>query len=469
MKHSRKKTWILIAIAALLLLLCMALFLCLFFKAPKSKTRDLLRTSEYNCVFLSMFPIETYDEEDFSHYRALDVLKLTEVIPNAKVLKAYLAEVRSSENELTSIYLGVDPRKVTANDVLEWKKAFPEASFEVFPMYRRLSDWMKLPSLEKAYNAYLSLAEGLVSQEGIHVYSFFAQEWLIADDANYEKGTLLTKDIATRLFIYGDVAHNCDLKPENMALYFDDFNRLLVSSKNGGYHFPDLSSYDVIFLGDSVFGKYTGHNSIPELVASLSHARTYNFGYGGASAAGHLANSGTNLLKAYLDKDLSGIPSDVAVYDGLKKRWEDEASSSERTAVFVLHFGLNDYLEGHSMDNPMDPLDTDTYLGGLRSMIETLKQARPDAKIVLIAPNGITSYHAGADVKGENGSPLGAYADAVVGLGEEYGLPVINDFMDVIPTNVAKYYLEDDIHPGENGRYRIAKAVIQCIKDSFQQ
>ena len=469
MKHSRKTKWILIAIASLLLLSGTALFLCLFFRAPKSKTRELLRTSEYNCVFLSMFPIDTYDEEDFSHYRALDVLKLKEVIPNAKVLKTYLAEVRQSENELTSIYLGIDPRKVTASDVLEWKKAFPEASFEVFPMYRRLSDWMKLPNLEKAYNAYLSLAEGLIGRKNVHVYSFFAQEWLIADDANYEKkGTLLTKDIATRLFIYGDVDHNCDLKPENMALYFDDFNRLLVSSKTDGYQFPDLSSFEVIFLGDSVFGRFTGHNSIPELVASLSHARTYNCGFGGASAAGNLENSGTNLLKAYLDHDLSGIPSDVAVYDGLKKRWEDEASSSGRTTVFVLHFGLNDYLKGHAIENPMDPLDTDTYCGSLRGMIETLKAARPDVKIVLVAPNGITSYHAGADVKGENGSPLGAYADAVVSLGEEYGLPVINDFMDVIPTKVAKYYLEDDIHPGESGRYRISKAVIECIKASFQ-
>ena len=468
MKHSRKTIWILISIAALLLLFGTALFLCLFFRAPKAKTRELLRTSEYNCIFLSMFPIDTYDEEDFSHYRALDVLKLTEVIPNTKVLKAYLAEVRQSENELTSIYLGIDPKKVTASDVLEWKKAFPEVTFEVFPTYRRLSDWMKLRNLDQTYNAYLSLAEGLAEKEGIHVYSFFAQEWLIADDANFEKGLLLNKDVATRLFIYGDVDHNCDLKPENMALYFDDFNRLLVSSKNGGYHFPDLSSFDVIFFGDSVFGRFTGHNSIPELVASLSHARTYNCGFGGASGAGNLEKSGTNLLKAYLDHDLSDIPSDVAIYQGLKKRWEDEASSSDRTTVFVLHFGLNDYLEGHSIENPMDPLDTNTYLGGLRGMIETLKEARPDAKIILIAPNGITSYHAGADVKGENGSPLGAYADAVVSLGEEYQIPVINDFMDVIPTAVAKYYLEDDIHPGENGRYRISKAVIECIKDSFQ-
>ena len=470
MKPSRKTKWILPSVIVIALLMCAAIvFLCLS-RAPKAKTHKLLQTSEYNCVFLSMFPIETYSEEDFSYFRALDVLKLTEVIPNAKVMKSYLADVRQSENELTSIYLGVDPKKVTAAEILEWKSAFPEASFEVFPAYIRLSDWTKSLSLEKTYNAYLSLAEGLVEKEGIHVYSFFAQEWLIADDANYEskKGILLAKDVATRLFIYGDVDHNCDLKPESMALYFDEFNRLVTNAKSNGYRFPDLSSYDIIFLGDSIIGRFTGHSSIPELVASLTNARTYNFGYGGSSAAGNLPNSGPNLLAAYLTGQIADLPAEVPIHDGIIKRLSDEASPSDQTTVFVLHFGLNDYFQAYAIDNPSDPKDSSTFCGALRGMIETLKKERPNAKLVLIAPNGITSYHAGADIKGAGGAPLADYVDAIVRLGEEYQIPVINDFVDVIPSSVAKYYLEDDIHPNENGRYRISKAVISCIEHSIR-
>ena len=430
-----------------------------------AKNDKLLKTSEYNCVFLSMFPIDTFREEDFSYYRTDDVLLLKYEIPSYRILKRYLKDVKLSENELHSVYLGIDPRKVSASQILELHEAFPEVTFEIFPVYRRLSDWTKDWHFEKTYNAYLDLTEKLLDHDFIHVYSFFAQEWLIADDANYVKGNLLTERVAGKVYVYADVAHHCIFTKNNIANVFDSFNHLLIDAKENGYRFPDLSSWDVVMFGDSIIGNYVGHDSIPGLLSAMTGARTYNCGWGGAAASGTEASSGNSVINAYLTKDLSSIPAEIAARDGIQKRLEDESASSGQNLLFVLHYGINDYLNGRPLDNAADPLDAETFCGALRKMIETLRENRPDAKILLIAPNSITCFENGTRLLGETGTSLSDYADSVLRIASEYGLPVQDDYHDVISAEIAEDYLEDQLHPNEYGRYKITKELIRRISE----
>ena len=430
-----------------------------------SKNDQLLRNSEYNCVFLSMFPIDTFQEKDFSYFRADDVLLLKYVIPNYQVLKRYLKDVQSSENEMHSIYLGIDPKKITASQILELQEAFPDVTFEIIPTYRRLSQWMKDLHPEKTFNAYLDMAEKLLGNEHIHVYSFFAQEWLISDNANYVTGNLLTESVAHRVYVYADTAHHCNFTPNDIADTFNDFSRLLSETKSGALKNPDLSAWDVILLGDSVIGNFVEHDSIPSLISAFSGARTYNCGLGGATAGGEETNSIGYLLNAYLSKDLSSISEDTAIYSGLQKRWADEALASQQKTVFVLHFGLNDYLSGFPVDNPEDSYDINTFCGAMRKAIETLQTERPDAKILLIAPNAITCHNAGTRIWGANGAPLADYVNALLQIGKDYGIPVQDDFHEIISAQRADYFLEDQLHPNEYGRYKIAKELIRQIKE----
>ena len=428
-----------------------------------AKNDKLLKTSEYNCVFLSMFPIDTFREEDFSHYRGDDVLLLKYEIPSYQIIKRYLKDVKLSENEMHSVYLGIDPRKVSAEQILELHEVFPEVTFEIFPAYRRLSDWMKDWRFGKTYNTYLDLTEKLLDQDFIHVYSFFAQEWLIADDANYVKGNLLTERVAGKVYVYADVAHHCIFTKQNIANVFNSFSRLLTETKENGYKFPDLSSWDVVMFGDSIIGNYVEHDSIPGLLSAMTGARTYNCGWGGASASGAEASSGHNVINAYLTKDLSSIPDDVAARDGIQKRLEDESEASSQKLLFILHYGINDYLNGRPLDNASNPLDTETFCGAMRKMIETLQENRPGAKILLIAPNTITCFENGSRVHGENGAPLSDYADAVLRIGSEYGLPVQDDYHVVLSADIAEDYLGDQLHPNEYGRYKITQELIRQI------
>ncbi len=453
-----------IILCAVLLVLAGSAFLSVSL-LTHAKNDKLLKTSEYNCVFLSMFPIDTFREEDFSHYRGDDVLLLKYEIPSYQLLKRYLKDVKLSENEMHSVYLGIDPRKVSAEQILELHEAFPEITFEVFPAYRRLSDWMKEWHFEKTYNAYLDLTEKLFDQDFIHVYSFFAQEWLIADDANYEKGNLVTEHVAGKIYVYADVAHHSIFTKQNIASVFNSFSRLLTETKKNGYNFPDLSSWDVVLFGDSIIGNYVNHDSIPGLLSAMTGARTYNCGWGGASASGTEASSGNNVINAYLTKDLSSIPAEIAARDGIQKRLEDESKASGQKLLFVLHYGINDYLNGRLLDNANDPLDAETFCGAMRKMIETLQENRPDAQILLIVPNAITCFEYGSRVHGENGAPLSDYADAILRIALEYGLPVQDDYHDVIFNEIAADYLEGEIHPNEYGRYMITKELIRRISE----
>ena len=126
---------------------------------------------------------------------------------------------------------------------------------------------------------------------------------------------------------------------------------------------------------------------------------------------------------------------------------------------------MNDYLQGYPVDNEEDPHDVNTYCGAVRIMIETLLANRPDAKILLIAPNAVTCHQQGTQSFGDNGAPLNEYADALLRLGESYGIPVQDDFHDVIPLENADYYLTDQLHPNEYGRYKISKELIRQISD----
>lgn len=464
------KSQILKKSAIALIAICLILVLVFFGLRAINQNRDhkLLRESEYNCVFLSMFPVSTFHEEYFAYYRAEDVLILDSVIPDYKTLRSYFRDIALSENEMTTIYLGVDPRKVSAAQVLALKEGFPEVNFEVIPTFRRLSSWKSDLRFAKSYDTYLSFTQNLLNQDHVRVYSFFAQEWLIADDANFKKGLLLTEPVAERIYIYSDGLHNQFFTNENIASFFDDFNELLTRVKKDGYHFADLSDWDVVLLGDSVIGLFTDHSSIPELVTCLSGARTYNCGWSGSKAGGTDPSCGINVLQSYLSGDLSSIPAEVQTHAGLQKWQQAEAAGSKKNVLFALHYGLNDYFQDEPIDNPSDPYDRSTYCGAIRIMIEMLQKERPDAKLLLIAPNAATCYKGGTLPMGENGGTLPEYVDALIAIGAEYGIPVQDDYHLVIPPEIAARLLVDDVHPNESGRYKIAKQLISTISESYK-
>jgi len=452
---SRKANPIIAVVLAVVLFIpCVVFFLHL-------KDHKLLRESEYNSVFLSMFPVDTFNEEDFAHFRGDTVLLYPHEISGYFFLKHDLKDVRASGNEIRVLYLGVDPEKIKPEQILEFTAWFPETEINVIPLYRPIQDWVSMKDPSKTLEAYRTLVDGLTDLENIHVYSFFTQEWLIADPSNYLDGSRLCEEAARLVYIYTDTLHHCNLTSEDTDRYFTDLEQLISIAQNGPETFPDLSDTDIVFFGDSVIGSYTDKYSIPQYVTAFSGARTYNCGLGGAIGCGENPGDLPGLMSAYLSGNASLLPEDTQVRAGVEARLADEPAS-DRKLIYVLHYGLNDYFQGKPVSG-IDPLDVTTFAGSVRSAVKQLKKAHPEARILLFVPNAVACYKKGKLVMGEKGSPFIEYVKAIRQIAEEESVMIADNYLDVIPPEETDRYLVDEVHPNEAGRYRIARYLLRRL------
>ena len=107
---------------------------------------------------------------------------------------------------------------------------------------------------------------------------------------------------------------------------------------------------------------------------------------------------------------------------------------------FVINYGLNDYFEGYPLEK---------YCDGLENGIRTLRDAYPNAHILVISSNYILSFEKGT-------APKGAAEEIAAAEGVDF--LNINEILQWNADNAAKY-LADSIHPNEEGRWLFGVAV----------
>lgn len=433
----------------------------------------LLTSGKYDAVFLSMFPISTYHAEDFASYGGCQTILFPSVIPDDSTLQNCIRYVKSSKNRMKMIYLGIDPTKVTAEQVLDFTKMFPESIFEIFLTYHSLEDWLSMEDYEETFQAYRRFVLELADDSSrIRIFPFFAQEWLIADPENYIGDSLLDDYVALRLYLYtldSEKDTSYHIREQETEVLFQEFHDLLDSAKKEGISRPDLSDWDVIFFGDSVIGNYSGHYSIPGYLEDFTGANTYNCAWSGSSAGGEDVSSLSKMLDNYLSGDVSSIPEGLQTRRELSRLLDDlqKGSVNRANRLYVLYYGLNDYFKGRLVKST-DPLDKNTYGGALRCAIETLHEADPDARIILSAPNFTTLWSNGSQVLGEDGGIYEEYIREAQEIAEEQGIPCLDIYHNVITPEDHKRFLSGDVHPNEFGEYLIAKTLMHCIADNLR-
>ena len=136
----------------------------------------------------------------------------------------------------------------------------------------------------------------------------------------------------------------------------------------------------------------------------------------------------------------------------------------DRKLCFVIYFGLNDYFGGHPVSNPEDAFDVTTYAGALRVGIDKLQTAYPDAEILLMTPNFITTFANGTEPMSEKGGTLIEYVDTAIEIANEYNVPCVNSYVDLgINEANASAFLADGTHLNETGRFLLAKQIMERI------
>lgn len=116
------------------------------------------------------------------------------------------------------------------------------------------------------------------------------------------------------------------------------------------------------------------------------------------------------------------------------------------------------------MENPEDSYDIGSYAGALRTGISTLKEAYPDAEILVLAPTYTAGFSGGTERNSEVGGILTDYVDATVRVAEVMGVHCINNYADsgINPDNQAQY-LADGCHPNETGAFLLGNRIIEYM------
>ena len=453
----------LILIAAVLITV---LFITLNGNTNNQKKEDfrLISTMEYDTVFLSMYPIDTYREEYYSYYRAMTLFKSSYCIPSFSVLEDYMRRIGRSDNTVTTAYLGIRPELINIDELQEFLNRYPDITFEIVLSYPSSEYWQSLSEEDygRTISAFRDFLLAVPNISGANFYFFGTQEWLIANPGNYQNMWLVNTDIARMLMTHSDRDHGYLVTAENAAEYADSLTELTGALREAPSAYPDLTDRCVVFFGDSVIGNYTDSMSIPGVVSGLTGAEVYNCGYGGNSAAlgPDIPISLPGIADAFFQKDLSRLPKDFQVYIGVSDYLEN--ASFDRQTCFVINYGLNDYFCGYPLSSE-DPYDITTFCGAVRSAVATIRENRPDAQIILCTPNFTAAFEDGTEP--HEGHVLLDYVNAVISLSQELETDVLDNYHELGITHENHgQRLDDQVHPNPGTRFTIGTRLSSLIR-----
>lgn len=440
---------------------------------PKAQREDYrnIASLAYDSVFLSMYPTSPFSEEDFQHYFGLNLYKASYCIPRLSVLSGYMNRIIKSENEISTIYLGIRPDKASLPKLQALIAGYPSIAFEVILASPSLDYWAGLSEREyqqtlSDYSSFLSGASGLPNA---HFFFPGRLEWLIANPGSYQDTWTFSENTARTILLECTVFGGHYVTAENAALFESALESVTQRARTAPESYPDLSDRRLVFFGDSVIGNYTGSASIPGVVSGLSGAAVYNCGYGGNSAAEgtKFPISLPGIADAFVRGDLSVLPETEQVYHGAFSYLSDNpAGFSDQNLTFIINFGLNDYFDGYPVRSESDPLDTSTYTGAIRTAVNTLRTAYPNAQIILCTPSYCHFYQDGTQPRGDGNYVLEDYVSAVFSLSEELHTDVLDTChgLGVDNSNWEQYLYQDQIHPNAAYRYLIGKGLIRLIR-----
>lgn len=242
------------------------------------------------------------------------------------------------------------------------------------------------------------------------------------------------------------------------------------------------SAPGIIIFGDSIMGECRDEDSIPARLEAALGKETFNAAFGGTRMSRmdrerRLDDDRDGLSMAALSKAVAsgdfGVQQMLHVSEGATDYFDETVDRLERVdfgqaEIVLLEYGLNDYHNAVPLDNPDDLLDEYTFAGAIRSCVKTLQKAYPGMRIILVTSTytwypqrGLTceNYDTG------NGS-LSRYVSVQLETAEELGVECIDLYHDLYPHENYddwEVYTRDGLHPNEEGRALIARAITEYL------
>lgn len=437
-----------------------------------------LKQENYQAVFLSMYPLDTYAEEDFVTYRGLKTLKSQLVLENKVEWLGVLTEVLENSADLDTIYLGIDPGKLEGNlaqfEKEEWAKQnflflteYPQIHFEVLLSYPSMESWLAMTEQEvqETLVKYKEAEQYLSSLENTVVFYPGCEEWLICNSSNYKEKGVLQEDVAKNLMLETFCDDNFQVESQNAGEKTNQLEKLIDDWRENPPVILEKTDSIFVFLGDSIIGNYEGSLSVPGVVGNFTKAKVINCGYGGicASKGEDVLVSMNDVVDSLIDKNADNLPEGIPAHNGVLEF--AQSNLEEYKVVFFFYYGVNDYINGHPIESE-NRYDEYTYLGAMRSAIEKLKKAYSQAELVIMTPIFLAGFSNGTEKMGKGKQVLIDYVDAALLVAQEYGVYSINHYTDMkINAQNQQLYLTDGCHPNQKGRFEMGLLICNKLNE----
>lgn len=475
----KKKTslTVILIIAILVLALSGVYFYSSYYVHNSLFREDLKRFSQepYDSVFLSMHSSSSYTPDIFTTYFALNTLISTYEIQSMDDLHHYLEKVFSSGNTINKVFLMLDPdmlwnscgKKNTRwdaklqKDFLSYVSNYPDTDFEILLPYPSLSYWLSMDqdTMDDILTVYHNFIEGICIYTNIHVYYMGFENWLLINPDNYISDFDANDAITVKIFLTYFYNDQHQITPSNDQALFDILRKQVIKERTSPTVYPDLSDCCLIFFGDSTMAYGEGTTTTPKYITGLSHAATYNYAIGGS--AGSSISPDTDDFPIFMPRFLA---ENCTKESGTGRFSPEGVNVSDKKLYFLLTYGVNDYFRGAAIDNPDDPYDITTYIGGLRSGLKECMALFPDAEFIIMTPAFTSYFSNGTEPQSDVGGVLTDYVDAAISLAEELDIRYMDNYHD-LGTNESNVwdYTADGCHPNEDGRVLMAKHIIDFI------
>ena len=255
----------------------------------------------------------------------------------------------------------------------------------------------------------------------------------------------------------------------------------LVSEKL--FTIPNLQNSQSRFNGKNValFGdSITGNNpQISDTIANRLGLNTLNMAIGGAKMAerndtaqtaggGHTANSGVRIAEAIISGDFSTQReyTNAQYSGGTLTRIMDTLELLENTNFSevdyaTVQFGANDYLQGVPIGSIAG--DRYTYMGAYRIFIETLLEAYPNIKILIVSTPMIFDAP-------PKGIEMSDYVQATKEVAAHFNLPYLDNFTNAGINNYNRYEFfgpTDGVHPNNTGLAHLGNRIASAIEANY--
>lgn len=424
--------------------------------------------STYDSIFVSMYPINGFSEESFVTYRGLHTMVDYQTTRDIHKLTKRIQKVLQSDNNISTIYIGLDPAMLntdkTSDDadmaiemspLLNCIIAYPEITFEILLPAMPMDEWTMLDETEitSVLTAYYNAVSCLEPHTNVLCFFAGSEEWLIRNATNYTDDQSLNPLIADKILCSTFCARlmQIDLSNAQTALY--ELYDMVMVEKSSPTIYPDWSDKTFVFFGDSILGLQNGSYSIPGVINGLTGANVYNYAIGGTCACDTGANGDDRSFKDRLDLFLS--QTDITTNDNTIFPYNEHTDG--KNIIFIISYGYNDYKNQQG---------TDLFRQALNEGITRLQTAYPAATILIMAPYECTWSIGGVATENEKGEILTMYTDTVKEVATEENIIYMDVpsllAEDVNETNFSKYF-NDECHYSEYGRFYMGEKIIIAL------